>query len=505
MSIRYPNLLKNKYVIAGIIVVVLLILYIIMRGGSSANIEAASVVSGNVVEQVSVTGKISPMDKADLSFDTAGSIAHIYVKVGTQVKKGDILASLDNAADVASLASAQAKLDDITRSLRPEELQVEQAKVDSALVALYNASKDGVNAARSGFVQAQNALFNYADTFFANPQTANPLIKISTQSSIDQTSIDFERVSITDSLNIWRTSLDSTSSASTLLDSADKNLSSIKSFMDDLSTQINHLSPANSGLSQSTIDVFLTTINNGLSTLNQAIDSVTGARSALQQAQTAYNEAYSNFTLKNAGSSAQAIQAQQATVDSLAALVAKGSIYSPIDGIVTRVDPQEGEYATPGISGFAVQSNGLYKIEAYVPEADIAKVAIGDHADVTLDAYGSDIVFSAKVTLIDPAETVLEGVPTYKVTLLFDVADARIRSGMTANTEILTHEHDGVLFVPTRSILVGDNGSKIVRLLDKNGKTFSTTTVMLGLKGSSGTTEITSGLKLGDKVVTYVK
>ena len=124
---------------------------------------------------------------------------------------------------------------------------------------------------------------------------------------------------------------------------------------------------------------------------------------------------------------------------------------------------------------------------------------------MTLDAYGSDIIFDAAVTLMDPAETVLEGVPTYKVTLQFVKADDRIRSGMTANTEILTHEHDGVLYIPTRAIIINDDGSRSVRVLNKDGKTFATSTVKIGLKGSSGTTEIVSGVKVGDKVVTYIK
>ena len=52
-------------------------------------------------------------------------------------------------------------------------------------------------------------------------------------------------------------------------------------------------------------------------------------------------------------------------------------------------------------------------------------------ADVTLDAYGSGVIFQARVDIIDPAETVLDGVPPYKVTLDFVSADPRIRSGMT--------------------------------------------------------------------------
>ncbi len=500
--------IKNKYVIVAVVIVVIAILYLIMRGGSSAAIESSPVTLGNVVEKVSVTGKISPSNKADLSFDVSGSISHIYVKVGDQVKKGDVLASLGNADAIASLASAQAKLDDIKRVLRPEELRVEQAKVDSARVALQNAKTNAVNASRNGYVQAQGAIVNYADIFFLNPQSSNPIIKINTQSGTRETVIEQERVVAGDQLKKWKNDLDNASSTDDvglLLANSNGYLSNLKSFADDLSSIVNGLNPGNSGLPQLAIDSYVATINTCLSTLNQSITSVSGAETSLEQAQTTYSEASSNFTLKTSGSSAETIRSQQAAVDSLMAVVAKGSIRSPLDGVVTRVDPHEGEYAAPGISGFSVQSDGAYKIEAYVPEADIAKVAVGNHADVTLDAYGSDTIFAATVTLMDPAETVLEGVPTYKVTLGFNQKDARIRSGMTANTDILTHEHNGVLYVPTRAIIINSDGTRSVRVLNKDGKTFVSVPVTIGLKSSNGTTEIATGLAEGQKAVTYTK
>ncbi len=504
----FKRLFKNKYFLIGLTIVVILIVYFFLRGGSATTIESAVVTAGDVIEKVSVTGKISPVDKADLSFDTSGSISKIYVKVGDKVSKGDILASLDNADTVASLASAQAKLDDLTRSLRPEELQLEQSKVDIASANFVNTKTAAINASRNAYVQTQGALVNYTDGFFTNSQSANPTININTQSNTTKSAIDFERVVAGDNLKSWKSNLDistSTDDAQVLLVDADKSLTQVKTFMDDLSTIVNQLSPGNSGLQQPIIDSYLSAMNAGLNLLNQAIASISTAKTNLDQAQTGYTEAYSNFVLQKSGSSVESIRSQQATVDSLAAVVDKGTIYSPIDGIVTRVDPHEGEYTTPGISGFAVQSEGTYKIEAYVPEADIAKVAIGDNASVTLDAYGSDTIFEATVTLIDPAETVLEGVPTYKVTLQFTKKDIRIRSGMTANTDILTHEHDSVLYIPTRAILINADGTKSVRILNKDGKTFATTTIALGLKGSSGTTEIISGIKAGDHVVTYVK
>jgi len=520
---RLKKIIKNKYFIGAIVIIIILVIYYVNRGSSSSNIEFSTAIIGNVQEKVSVTGKILAIDKADLAFEKGGVVTNISVKIGDRIQKGELVASLDNADTLASLASAQAKLDDMTRALRPEELQVEKSLVDSAQVALDNARTTALNASRDSYVQTQGALVNYIDTFFTNPQSANPTIKIAVQSSILQNTINQQRAGVSYSLGNWKNDIanaSSTDGVDQLLLRSSANLSTIKSFADSLSSIVNYLNPGNSGLTQPIIDTYVSDMNMALSGLNQAITSVTNAKTALKQTQANFDEANSNFVLKNSGSSAEAIRAQKATVDSLAATVTKGQIFSPLDGLVTKVEPSIGEFVSAGQVAFSVITDGIYKIEAYVPEADIAKVAIGDKASVTLDAYGSNTFFDATVTAIDPAETVIEGVSTYKVTLLFDKKDDRIRSGMTANTDIMTHESIGVIMIPTRAIINATssqvtssqiiNGLPIVsaqtvRILNQDGKTYKSVPVTVGLKGSDGLTEILSGVVAGQKVVTYVK
>jgi HlyD family secretion protein len=173
-------------------------------------------------------------------------------------------------------------------------------------------------------------------------------------------------------------------------------------------------------------------------------------------------------------------------------------------GVVTRVDPDIGEFVSPGTVTFSVISDGDFKVEAYVPEADIAKVTIGDFASTTLDAYGQYIDFPTVVTAVDPAETVLEGVPTYRIVLQFLDKDIRIKSGMTANLDILTNERKGVITIPSRAVITEDD-KKVVRIVGPDGKSFSNVPVVLGLKGSDAMIEVISGLAIGDKVVTYIK
>lgn len=504
---RIWRLIKNKYFLMAVAAAIIVIVIISASGGDgAAKLDSALVMRGDVKEEVSVTGKIISPSKSDLSFGKSGVLSRVLVSVGDRVSKGDIIAELDTASDRASLAAAEAKLADMTRSLRPEELIVEKTKVDSAKTSLENAEKDAFTAARQAYVQAVSAI-NSTDIMFNNPQSANPTINIPAESANIQTSINWSRAIAGDKLNQWKNDLSNITDpakTSDLIARSNSYLSEIKMFVNSLATIINRLVPGSSGLSQTAISNYVSIMNTSQSTLNQSISTITGADSALRNARTNYDQVYSAFVLRNAGSSAEAIEAQRSAVAAATAELNKGRLIAPVDGIITKSDPKVGEFVSVGNAGFAIMGQGAYSIEAYVPEADIAKVSVGNSVEITLDAYGSDAMFAAKVVSIDPAETIIEGVPTYKVTSRFDDEDERVRSGMTANMEIQTRQKTEVLYIPSRAV-IDEDGQKIVRILNKDGETFEKTPVITGLKGSNGTIEIVSGLVEGQRVVTYVK
>ena len=496
---------KKWYVIIGVIIILIILGYWLAHRTSTPTFEYTTASIGIVREQVSVTGAVSPVSKASLSFEKSGVISKVFLKVGDIVKAGDPIASLDNTSDLAAVSSAEATLADLSRSLRPEEYVADQSVVNSASTSLTNALQSAVNAIHNGYVQAEGAVVNYGDTFFTNPQSANPIINIRVDSSSISLAINNERVVVDTVLSQWQNDSNSatTANVTTLITNAEGYSTTIKGFLNDLADLVNNLNPGNSGLPQSSINTAVATINTALSNLNQAITTISSADTALKAATSAYSQAQSTFTLQQAGASPDAIAAQAAKVAQAKAVLAEDTLVSPIDGIVTQEDPNLGEYTGPGQSGFAVQNKG-FKIEAYVPEADIAKVEVGNLASSTLDAYGSFADFPAKVVMIDPAETVLQGVPTYKVTLQFITPDARIRSGMTSNLEILTHESDSVLEIPYRAVIITATSS-MVRVVSTDGKSYSSVPIVTGLKGSDGSIQVISGLKVGDKVVTYAK
>jgi len=71
--------------------------------------------------------------------------------------------------------------------------------------------------------------------------------------------------------------------------------------------------------------------------------------------------------------------------------VAKMSLLAPFDGTISNVNVSVGEMASPGAPAVSMVSNSNYEIDTLVSEADIAKVAVGENAGVTLDTFGSGV------------------------------------------------------------------------------------------------------------------
>jgi HlyD family secretion protein len=182
----------------------------------------------------------------------------------------------------------------------------------------------------------------------------------------------------------------------------------------------------------------------------------------------------------------------------------KAEIFAPFAGIITRQEYRLGETVSISDASISLIDDKALDIEVNIPEADIAEVKIGQDATVDLDAYGPDISFNAKVVAIDPGETIVDGVATYKATLHFLTQDERIRSGMTANVNILTNKHEGVLRVPSRMITNEDGKSYIY--IGRDASKALKTEIQIVLRGSDGAVEVSSlpgsagAIKEGDSV-----
>jgi RND family efflux transporter MFP subunit len=194
----------------------------------------------------------------------------------------------------------------------------------------------------------------------------------------------------------------------------------------------------------------------------------------------------------------QLATAQQAVSD-LRTQIAGATLKAPVDGLVTEVDVQAG-FNAPSGNAVVIDGHG-FQVTTDVVESDLANVAVGQAATITISALSTDV--TGKVSSISPVATSSNSngssVVSYPVTVTLDNVPPKALSGMTANVTITIASATNVLTVPAAA-LRGNAGDYRVLTLDASGQPVSTP-VTVGLVTNT-TAEIKSGLQEGTAVVT---
>ncbi len=139
------------------------------------------------------------------------------------------------------------------------------------------------------------------------------------------------------------------------------------------------------------------------------------------------------------------------------------SIVAPMDGVVLTKNVEIGESITSGVSSFnagtvlfTVADTSRMIVKAGVNEVDIGKIRVGLPVRVTLDAYPK-VRFEGKIDRIAPAVRLDEKVRVFDVEIRLDAQGRELRSGMTANIEVIGEKKSKVLSVPVESVFKRDD------------------------------------------------
>ena len=246
------------------------------------------------------------------------------------------------------------------------------------------------------------------------------------------------------------------------------------------------------------------------------------AQSDLDQVMAALHQAEANVKIKEG-----ALQKTQADLDHC-------TITSPIDGIVISRNVDVGQTVAASLQAPVIFTiaNDLAKmqIDANVAEADVGGVAIDQDVEFTVDAFPSR-TFQGKVVQVRNAPITVQNVVTYDTVIGVSNPELKLKPGMTANVSIVAAHKDDALKIPNGALRFrlpdqtpapakGDSSSSGGRRAgDKpgnRGERRAERTVYVLASGSSKptsvtiktgisdgvTTEVTEGLKEGDRVVT---
>lgn len=176
----------------------------------------------------------------------------------------------------------------------------------------------------------------------------------------------------------------------------------------------------------------------------------------------------------------------QATLDQANAKAAERTVTAPSSGSIVELNAKVGATVTGGmVMGEGDTSGGKQcmqiadlskmKVTVQVGEKDIAKIAVGQSANVTYPAF-PDIVSQGTVTAIasvansDAANGGGSSV-TFNVDILIEAPDSRLKPGMTAEVSVVTKQLDDVVMVPTMALMTEDGEHYYVNLAtDDEGK-----------------------------------
>ncbi len=489
--------------------IILLIGFMILKPkDNSANITTDTVNRVDLEQTILATGQVTSNTDLDLSFFSSGIVRSIRAAVGDRVAKGQILATLDQGNELASLtqakgavAAAEARYQKLLDGASNEEIEL-------AKIALENANLDYTRIISQQETLVSNAYQNLLNSTLDALPVGNSNTDVTVTISGNYNKTEEGKINIL----VYSSGSGARFSASGLA-SGDNTISTTSPQpIGDSGLYILFSTTSNISSTSWTIDIPNKKASDYLTNYNAYQSALRTQTSALGTALALINQRKAELAIKQS-------QAREADIGLAKAdiLSAQGQyqlasanyehtvLRAPASGTITKVDIKIGELAQAQKNIMVIQDvNNIY-LEANINEANITSVKIDAPIDITFDSFGSEQHYSGSIINIEPSSTIISGVVNYKITAsIFNAPE--LRPGMTANMTILVGEKKGVLAIPSRAVIKDKIGTKTVRVItNSKTKDYKEVIVNTGMEGDGGLVEITSGLSESEEIVVMIK
>ena len=519
----------------------------------------ARAATSTIIATVSGSGQVSTLDQIDIKSKASGDVISVLVSAGDTVKTGQVIARIDATDALKAVRDAEVSLETAKLSLQktiapPDELALMQAEnsltnaLTSKQTAEYNLSKtynDSFNAISNAFLDLPSIVSGLHDLLFttSNQLGGNNVNNIDYYASTanlyddhgktygddtyDKYQIalakynknfqDYKKLDRNTATGTIEATLIETYDTTLAISDAVKSANNLIQFYQDQMTQHSQKIPTLSNTQLSTLNSYTGTTNSHLNSLLSLQSTLQSNKNSLAQSITQINISTLSMAELKAGADALDIRNQEISVatrentllDARRAL-ADYTVRAPFDGMIAKVNTRIGDTIGNGTAIATLVANQQVA-QLSLNEIDAAKVKVGQKAMLSFDAI-EGLSISGAVATIDTLGTVSQGVVTYAVQINFDTQDTRVKSGMSVNATIQTKVKTDVLTVPSAAIKTR-SGAHYVEIFDTpienaigNQGTPSVIAprgqgVEIGLADDTST-EIVSGLKAGDQVVT---
>ncbi|WP_425801099.1 efflux RND transporter periplasmic adaptor subunit [Desulfitobacterium sp. Sab5] len=413
----------------------------------SSNYITNLVREGNIKETVNATGTVNATSLYQLSAN-GGKVTEVDVKVGDQVKAGQVLAKLDPTQAQQQVSQAQA-------NLTQAQLKLTQLQGPPSQVNLISA-ENSVAKAEANAAGAENSL-SVLQSYKNSSVLAAAIAKIQSTASQGSTS----------QLNTLQDYEANPANLDTAIAQATNTYNGTEN---DLKLAKAQLAQVNAGANSSDLQL--------------AENQVSQAKLSLTQA----NTTLANTTLTApADGIITAVNTQAAGTSASSGSQNSGSSdVSNNSSLITLMG-----------------NTDTMQVVVPVNQVDIAKIKTGLSVDLTLDAYPNQN-FSGTVTQVNPTGDTQNGVTTFGVTISAPNSNNLMKPGMSANVSIIIEQKGNVLTVPSSAVHTNGSEKTVSLAPSSNSGTPIVQTVQIGLDDGKNA-EVIQGLKAGDRVIVGIK
>jgi RND family efflux transporter MFP subunit len=467
-----------------IIIAVVVVGVIIFQRQNTKSFTNYTVIRSDISDELLLAGTIDVEKRVDLGFASSGRVKSINFEVGQRIKKGQIIAEIEQNRLAAEFTQAQANLN-LTRANSSTDINTAESSLESLrkeqnaiVVGLYHEYLSGDLQAYSLDSSPGDEMTPIVSGSYSGKNEGEYVISVYSSASNSGYSFNLSGLST------------GTYSAQEF----QPGLLGDKGLYIQFDTRSSYRNTR-------WIVPVPNTRSSGYVTRKRAYESALATRARV------ITEAQNNLQRSNGVDAESNISIDQARrdqataqVNAVSAQLGDGKIRAPFDGIIVRNDLEVGEIIsafTPEITFFGDITK---KLRLNTPEIYINKIAVGDVVSVVLDAYPGE-VFKGTVDFINVIDTEVNGVPVYETDIILSTDDERIRVGMNAKASVIAEKKESVIAIPNHYITT-ENGVSTV-LLQKNIRPLETEIrdVEIGFKGNNGLVEIVSGLLENDIIL----
>ncbi len=398
---------------------------------------------------VSAEAFVMPVKKSDLSFELGGRVASIEIEEGQTVKKGQLLAQLDDTSyqtrlveaqaalgeAEANLAKAQADLANVKAPATTEEIAQAQAALDRAQAVLAERiagpTEEAIALAQADVSIALASLNEVSAGARDEDLQAASARLLQTEADVRLAQADYDKFVYGDpkvaepyGVALQKATLTYEAAKADY----DKLLNGATSEV--ITVARANVAKAQAGLNQAKAGATPEQIA-------QSQADVASAQAALDQLEAGATDEQIGVAEAGVNIAEAGIQRAKSGVLSAEAELAKTELLAPFDGTVGLLNLDEGEIVQPGVTALSFGDTSKWQIETDdLTEIDVVNVREGASVSISVDALPGE-EFEGTVVRITPQSETKAGDVTYTVLIEIIKGDtSKLRWGMTTFVDI---------------------------------------------------------------------